>query len=91
MGEQANVPDAKDLFARWSKRLQWEKTTHLKSKLPHESEEVKEQDFSNYASLLINKHTLKQVREATAADSPSPAQLDLVKNYIALYLFINCA
>lgn len=67
------------------------KTTHLKSKLPHESEEVKEQDLSNYASLLINKHMLKQVREATAADSPSHAQFDLVRNYIALYLFINCA
>lgn len=62
----------------------------MKSKLPHESEEVKEQD-SNYTSLLINKHMLKQVREAIAADSPSPAQFDLVRNYIALYLFINCA
>ena len=89
---KAKVADAKDLFSHWGKCLQHEKSTHLKSKLLLESEEVREQDLANYASLLNNEQLQQQVREAFAGpDPPSDAQFDLVRNYIVLYLFIRCA
>ena len=79
------------MFSHWGKCLQREKTTHLKSELPFESEEVREQDLANYASLLNNEQLQRQVREALAGpDSPNDTQFDLVCNYIALYLFIRC-
>ena len=86
------VADAKELFSRWSKRLQREKTTQLKGKLPAQSQEVREQDLTEYGSLLSNDLLLRQVKEALAGpDPPSDDEFDLVKNFIALYLFIRCA